>query len=223
MQPFSLWVPSIESDSACQTLPFPATPRLRSALAGNSGGFKNAVTFPEGRWREIPSFAPQIVAGEPPFLLRLADRVFEGSIVIHSLDVALFVLTRLGKTPVTAAQRNTLWRAFRVPIYELYVDETNTILASECEAHEGWHLRHPRLKFDLKTHQVLFQKHGLAAGPVQTALTADGLDSICPCGDDAPLLRHIRLSAVRKPRVTKLTRKPAALKQVAPRRHAATA
>lgn len=223
MRFLSLWPRSSERASAGRTLPFPAAPHLRAALAGNSSGFKDVVAFPEGRWRELTSFAAQVVAGELPYLLRLADRVFERKLDLHSLDVAVFVLTRFGKHPLTTNDRNTLWRAFRVPIYELYVDETDTILASECEAHEGWHLRHPRLKFDLKTRQVLFQKHGLAANPVQTSLTADGLDSICPCGDDAPLLRSVRsvthaIGIVKKP-----VRKPAALKQAAARGRAASA
>jgi hypothetical protein len=223
MRFLSLWPRSSERAPVGRFLPFPAAPRLRSALVGNSSGFKDVVAFPEDRWRDLPFFAPQLIAGELSYLLRLADHVFEQTLSFHSLDVAVFVLTRLGKGPLTASGRNTLWRAFRVPIYELYVDETDTVLASECEAHEGWHLRHPRLKFDLKTRQIVFQKHGLAANPVQTLLTADGLDSICPCGDDAPLLRSVRTVTHAIEIVKKPVRKPAAAKQAVARGRAATA
>lgn len=190
---------------------------------GGTARLSGAVHFPEGRWREIPSFAPQLLAGELTFLLRLADKVFGQAFEIPSLDTAVFVLTPLGRNPVSAAERDTLWRAFRVPVYELYVDEANTVLASECEAHEGWHLRHARLKFDLQTRQLVFQKHGLAANPLQTGLSADGLDSICACGDDAPLLRHVRSAAPAIQLAPKAVRKPAAVKQVPARRRAATA
>lgn len=192
-------------------------------MIGDSGRLKDVAMFPEGRWREIASFAPQVLAGELPFLLRLTDEIFKQTLEISSLEVAVFVLTRLGRNPVATAERDTLWRAFRVPVYELYVDETNTVLASECEAHEGWHIRHPRLKFDLQTRQILFQKHGLAANPLQTELSAEGLDGICPCGDDAPLVRQVRTASPVIRRASKTMRKPAALKQAASRRHAATA
>jgi hypothetical protein len=218
----SLWQRS-ERAPACQSLPFPAGPNLRAALAGNSGRLKDVVTFPENRWRALPSFAPQVLAGELPFLLRLANHIFDGTLEIPSLDVALFVLTRLGENPLLADQRNMLWRAFRVPVYELYVDESNTVLAAECEAHEGWHVRHPRLKFNLRSRELLFQKHGLAANPLQTGLMADGLDSICACGNDAPLLRHVRTTAPAIQPAKKAGRRTAALTQTAPRRRAATA
>jgi hypothetical protein len=214
----SLWQRSGERTPACQSLPFPATPKLRAALAGNSGRLKDVVTFPENRWRALPSFAPRVLAGELAFLLRLAGEIFEGTLEIPSVDVAAFVLTRLGGHPLLPVERDTLWRAFRVPVRELFVDEVNTVLAAECDAHEGWHVRHPRLKFNLRSQELLFQKHGLAANALQTGLVADGLDSICPCGDDAPLLRHVRAAAPAIQPARKIPRKPAA-----PRRRAATA
>jgi hypothetical protein len=116
------------------------------------------------------------------------------------LDTAVFNLTIVGRDPLSAAQREKLWRAFRVPVYEVLFDREAGILASECEAHEGWHVRNLQLRFDLQTGAIVFRKD-IAASPLSTGLTAAGLDGVCPCGDEAALLRAVRAIESRPLRV----------------------
>jgi hypothetical protein len=177
--------------SSSRSLPFPAAPHLRTALLSDVGCF-DAVTYPEIRWRQLFSFAPQILAGMTQDLQTFADGVFRGMWDVPSLDTAIFNLTAVGRHPLDSPQRDRLWRAFRVPIYEVLFDEDAGLLASECEAHEGWHIRHTQLRFDMQSGAILFRKNGASASPLITGLTADGLDGVCACGDEAPLLRGVR-------------------------------
>jgi hypothetical protein len=174
-----------------QSLPFPATPHLRTALLEALECVGAIATYPPVRWREVSSFAPQIVAGTTETLQTFADGVIRGEWHLRPLDTAVFNLTPLGHDPLTPAQRDKLWRAFHVPIYDLLFDRDEGVLASECEAYEGWHVRHKQLRFDMQTGAVVFRKNGIVPTALTTGLTARGLDSMCACGDDAPLLRGI--------------------------------
>lgn len=187
--------------SSGRSLPFPAGPHLRTALLGDLEHFDAAAAFPEIRWRSLSSFAPQVLAGTTEDLAAFAEGVFQGAWRAPSLDTAVFNLTAIGRNPLTAAQRDKLWRTFRVPVYELLFDREAGVLASECEAHEGWHVRNQQLRFDLQTGAVVFRKNGLAASPLATGLTAAGLDGVCPCGDETGLLRGVRAVESRPLRV----------------------
>lgn len=178
--------------AASRTFPFPAAPHLRLALVGEFGSFPGTAIYPKERWRDLIPYEPNIIAGEPDILTNLAEYVFHGAWENPPVDTAIFPLITIGQGPMPEDQRLRVWRAFRVPIYELLIDADEGILASECEAYEGWHLRHPRLRFDLRTGKIVFQKYGLSASPIPTGLTADGLDGICGCGSASPLLRNVR-------------------------------
>lgn len=174
------------------TLPFPAGPHLRVAAVGEIGRFSGAAAYPQERWREVIPYRPNVIAAEPAILTNLAEYIFHGVWESPSVDTAIFPLIMMGQNPMPDEQRERIWRAFRVPVYELLIDADEGVLASECEAYDGWHVRHPQLRFDLKTGRIVFQKHGLWASPIPTGLTADGLDGICACGSESPLLRNVR-------------------------------
>ncbi|MFZ0592037.1 MAG: hypothetical protein WAM39_16345 [Bryobacteraceae bacterium] len=186
------------------------------ALVGDLGCFENVAVFPVAqrepslsscasslgeRWREISLYRPNILAADPATLAKFAEYVFCSVWETPSVDTAVFALTVIGRQPMTEEHRLLSWRAFRVPVYELLVDADEGVLAAECEAHEGWHVHHPQLRFDLQTAKIVFQKHGLSASPVPSGLTADGLDGICVCGGVAPLLRNVRAQHVEEIRV----------------------
>jgi hypothetical protein len=145
-------------------------------------------------------FQPNILAGETNQLDSFASLVFQGRCDVATLDVAIFAFTMVGRDMISSLQRERLWRAFHVPIYELLVDRDAGVLAAECETHEGWHIRHRQLRFELQTGRIIFQKHGPAASPVSTGLMAGGLDGVCACGDDAPILRNIRPHSAKQTR-----------------------
>jgi hypothetical protein len=75
---------------------------------------------------------------------------------IASLTHALIILTRPGLLPagvllkndtlLTMEQRQQLWRAFRVPVFEQIIGENGALLAAECEAHAGLHIVSQKLE-----------------------------------------------------------------------------
>jgi hypothetical protein len=104
-------------------------------------------------WRDaVRAFAPEAVAGTLEQLETLAGVV--------ELTHAAIVLRSESDPRLTEAERERLWRAFHVPAFEQMVAADGTLLAAECEAHDGLHIASPRL-----------------------VTPADQIDSSpCPCG-----------------------------------------
>ncbi len=42
---------------------------------------------------------------------------------------------------LTAADRDRIWREWEVPVYEFRLDASGSVIAEECDAHDGLHLR----------------------------------------------------------------------------------
>ena len=86
----------------------------------------------------VAAFAPSAIAATWPQLEALMPQK------VPSLTHALIVLARPGDPLLTRAQRERLWRAFGVPVFEQIVDQRGELLAAECEAHDGLHLELPQ-------------------------------------------------------------------------------
>lgn len=111
--------------------------------------------FPTGWTDEAAAYAPQAVAATRQQLLELAPYAPH---VTH----AVIVIAKPGEPWLSPADRQLLWRAFQVPIFQQMISEVGELLAAECEAHDGLHL-------------------------VTTELSGYALDSTpCPCGSAAP-------------------------------------
>jgi hypothetical protein len=93
-------------------------------------------SFDEDQSPEIVKFRPEILAGTVPALLRLAE-----AIRIPRAVVA-FSGARVG--PVTDRDRDLLWSAFQVPVFEQCLGPDGAVMARECEAHDGLHLYAPQ-------------------------------------------------------------------------------
>ncbi len=63
---------------------------------------------------------------------------------IDSLTHAVIVFARPGDELLTAQQRQRLWRAFRVPVFQQIIGANGVLLAAECEAHAGLHIESAR-------------------------------------------------------------------------------
>jgi hypothetical protein len=98
--------------------------------------------FPRGWSEEVSAFAPAAVAASREQLLRLAaaDRP---PVFTH----AVIALASPGDPMLSAAERERLWRAFRVPVFEQIIGPDGKLLAAECEAHDGLHIEAPGLSW----------------------------------------------------------------------------
>jgi hypothetical protein len=122
--------------------------------------------FDRGWDAEAAAYQPAALAGTWPQMEALLAHK------IASPTHALIVLTRPGLLPLndtllTMQQRQQLWHAFRVPVFEQIIGQNGALLAAECEAHAGLHIQSPKLKFAGLTIEI---------GP-------------CGCGRNTPRIR----------------------------------
>lgn len=99
--------------------------------------------FPQGWSEEVSAFAPAAIAAPREQLLKLAaaDRPPE-------LTHAAIALESPGDPMLSAVERERLWRAFRVPVFEQIIGPDGELLAAECEAHDGLHIEIPGLPWN---------------------------------------------------------------------------
>jgi hypothetical protein len=146
--------------------PAPATAILVKGFrpSGNMRVFENGWT------EEAAIFGPSAIAGTPAQLHALPP--------VPSVRHALIALIRPNEPNLSEDDRERLWRAFRVPVFEQRIDASCSLLAQECEAHDGLHIESPEV--------------ALRAGEVlETAR--------CGCGRTSPrLIAPERLANLRK-------------------------
>ncbi len=160
-------------------LPIIQTSKLRTAQLTAAASFEGAEAFPPERWRDLKTFAPNILIGPASALQRLMERMDLLTLELTSVDHAVFVLTEVGDKPVTDLTRVVLWQHFGVPVYELYLDSRGVLLASECEAQDGWHVE-SGARFFLRDRELMVQS--APGGPVRTGLTRFLESAPCACG-----------------------------------------
>ena len=100
--------------------------------------------FREGWGEEALNFAPEAIAAP----LGQLDQLVRTH--IPSLRRAVIVLGRHGDPRLPEADRERLWQAFRVPIFEQIIGRDGKLLATECEAHQGIHVESERLAVNLQ-------------------------------------------------------------------------
>jgi hypothetical protein len=134
----------------------------------------------------IEAFRPNVLLGQIAELEHLANLADAKVIDLSSVDTAILVTRNVGATATTDVQRVVLWQVFAVPVYELLLSDEGQLVASECEAHSGWHLE-PGMQLENR----LDQAHNLET-------------SICACGRTEPrialekrpyLVRAVRATA----------------------------
>jgi hypothetical protein len=151
--------------------PIPPAPPTAILVDGfRSSG--NTRVFEKGWNEEAASFAPAAIAAAPAQLQALLGTA------IPSLRNAVIALVRPQDPRLTEEDRERLWRAFRVPVFEQRIDESGCLLAAECEAHDGLHV----------------EIHELPPRPGEVLETAP-----CGCGRTTPrLIAPERVENIRK-------------------------
>ncbi len=99
-------------------------------------GFENTRTirvFPKGWDDHSARLGPCSVAAAIEDLLWLAENGIR-------LQHAAIVLTRGPHSGLSERDRDRLWDAFGVPVFEQCLGVDNELLAMECEAHDGLHI-----------------------------------------------------------------------------------
>ena len=122
-----------------------------------ASGFENTRTirvFPKGWDDNSARLGSCSVAAAIEDLLWLAENGVR-------LQHAAIVLTRGPHSRLSERDRDRLWEAFGVPVFEQCLGVDNELLAMECEAHDGLHI-------------------------MGTASRAGAEKSVCGCGSSVP-------------------------------------
>jgi hypothetical protein len=175
-------------------LPFPADPKVRIAQLTETPRFTGVEAFVPERWLELETFRPRVIVGYAGDLQRLAERMDLGIVDLACVDHAVVVLTACGSKPLSDVVRVVLWQSFGVPVFELFVGPDKSLLAFECEAHEGWHLE-PGVTLGAFEEELILDSPGNYG--LRTGLRGRVLTEACPCGRETPRLMDIL--AVRPP------------------------
>ena len=178
-------------------LPFPVAPRLRLALLARGPRFESVEPFTPKRWVELESYRPRVLIGRAAELQRLAEHVELGMLDLDCVDHAIVVLTHYGGKPISDVLRVALWQRFGVPIYELYIGPDGSLLASECAAHEGWHLE-PGTQFALLDDELILDSEGNFG--LRTGLTGSLESTPCACGRAGERLLDLEAVSREEPR-----------------------
>ena len=176
----------------CLALPLSASFSLRIAQVGSGPRLGEPVhIFSEGRWGELSAFAPDVLLGTIPDLQRFMEAMRSERVPSPSVHRAICVLTTLGARPIDDCVRRALWQAFGVPTFEILVSSTGKILASECEAHEGWHIM-PGTELSVVSGRLVWQQSGDRAAPtgLRARIEAD------PCSCDRPGRRLLDIESL---------------------------
>ncbi len=157
----------------------PAPAKLRIAQITPGAQFESTY-FPAEHWDEMEVFCPEMLVGAAADLHWLAEKIRMGEVALQSVDHAIFVLTSTGDAPADDTLRVVLWQTFGVPVYELFVGADGTVLAGECEAHEGWHVE-PGSRFYQANGKELVADSRYIKG-IRTGLSAIIERERCVCG-----------------------------------------
>ncbi len=180
-------------------LPFPARRGSRIAQVSDSPIFTDLPWCSVERWEALLKFAPAILVGYRDSLVRLSEILTRRRIELP-IDGALFVLTRVGERPLLDETRDEFWKAFGVPVFEIYVTGNGMVLASECEAHDGWHVRPQTAsisKLAGEPHLVLTRlgRNDEVFQPLGMGFAADVTSEPCECGQTTPRVVNLLTSA----------------------------
>jgi phenylacetate-coenzyme A ligase PaaK-like adenylate-forming protein len=178
-----------------QVLEFPLIFAGRIALL--EGGFHpcpNVREFAAADLDQLPHYAPEALVCPLNLALFLADQKQRGLIGLPSLSVAMVVLTRLDDAPLATHHRDLLWHAFGVPVFEQVLGWDGTVIARECEVHDGLHIAESAAILHVYDDELLVTQLTVFDEPlvrVRTGLAAEIVTGHCECGSETLRLRNL--------------------------------
>jgi phenylacetate-CoA ligase len=106
----------------------------------------------------------------------------------------MVILTSLAGVPFEQRHRDQLWRAFQVPVFEQLRGWDGTVIARECEVHDGLHVDENNAILEVHESELIATQLTTVDHPIlraRTGLSAELLNHHCECGAETPRLRNI--------------------------------
>jgi len=150
-----------------QRLLFPLPMPTRVALFAEGFLPEGAVkVFRPGDLAGLGDFMPEAIIAPRQLLLDLGSSQMDGILKLPHLNTALVALTGAGEGALESADRDFLWLVFGLPVFEQFRNDAGTVIARECEIHDGLHLD--------------------PVAPRSAGLTGRIVTGCCECGSEAP-------------------------------------
>jgi phenylacetate-coenzyme A ligase PaaK-like adenylate-forming protein len=186
--------------SAREPLSFPLPVRLtRIAVIGDHFvEAKNIRFFDSADAAGLRAWAPEAIVTPVEKALEMADLSCSGNAPAPPPSSALVVLTSVGKPPLDAAARERLWMVFGVPIFEQLRAWDGTVIARECEVHDGMHVAEDAAFIHRDGEGEIILTLLDSKAPVlrsRTGLAAEIVRIECECGSEVPRLRDLSVAA----------------------------
>ena len=142
----------------------------------------------------LERFGPESIAASPNRLLLLADLKRASKLALPSVRHSLIMQLELGEAWITDEEREELWDAFQVPVFDQLCDHRGHLLAHECEARQGLHIGEGQTWIvDLEARlwhasgQNVINRNKIV--PEATGLYGSVILDGCPCGQPGPRLK----------------------------------
>ena len=106
---------------------------------------------------------------------------------------ALVVITSVADAPMADHHRDYLWNALGLPVFEQLTGWDGTVIARECEAHDGLHVSRGVAIAEIQDGEFLLTQLSVEEPVVgaRTGLAAGLITSLCACGEDTPRLQYL--------------------------------
>jgi hypothetical protein len=174
------WKPRVNPPKAFQQSANPQLPQLhypfdtvpRTAILGSGFDVNGDIrVFPEGWSPALAKYAPDALAAPARTLQWLIRAVDQGHVSLPPLGSAVIAFVGEPYGKLTPADRELIERIWGVPVFEQYRAASGELLAAECSAHRGLHVRDSMVNVN----EALRQFVSLDRTP-------------CQCGSDTPRL-----------------------------------
>jgi hypothetical protein len=160
-------------------LRFPVATPSRVAVMESGFTVNQAMReFASDDFESVAAWCPEALVLTLFAALKLADRK-----QLASLTSWIVVLTSLAGEPLEQHHRDLLWHRFGVPVFEQLRGWDGSVIARECEVHDGLHV-------DPGAGILETSGAGLIVTP-NTGLTAEVVKDHCECGAETPRLRNL--------------------------------
>ena len=173
---------------------------LRVAVIGSGFEESEAVrVFSTADPRAIRELDPELVAAPVDTLLNWAAE--RRAVPIAHRGIIAFTSLAVASMPETT--REFLWRAFEVPVFEQWAGADGSVLAAECEAHEGLHVFDGTAVVEQEAGNrvvvtsLVDRRHPTLR--VTAEFTGRLVTEPCACGQPGPRLTGVKTTVIERP------------------------
>jgi hypothetical protein len=173
--------------------------------------FDSPLSWPAKTAIFTPIFRPVPDVATPDLLVMPLNAALELTLGSAGTASAVVVVTSVADAPLADHHRDLLWRSLGLPVFEQLTAWDGTVIARECEIHDGLHVA-PEAIAEVEAGELILTQLK-ADGAVLRARTGFGAEitsALCECGKQTPRLRSLSVKASRSKAKPKAKRAHAA-------------